>query len=68
MLPAGNRLWIALIGSLQWLLRRQAELCQQLPHCRDPELDPKFLFDQLARNLPRPQPEIETILARVLAV
>src|SRR5208282_2833285 len=34
----------------------------------DPELHAEFLFDQLAGNLSCPQPEVEAVLARVLAV
>src|SRR4030095_11767763 len=66
-LPPSNRFGIALVGALQRLLRNQAQLRQQLAHCRDPEPYSELALDQLCDDLARPQGKVESVLPRVLA-
>ncbi len=44
--PRLNRLWIALIRSLQWFLRRQVEFGEKLPNRRQTKPDAEFALDQ----------------------
>src|SRR4029077_3643067 len=67
-LPALDRLRIALIGALQRLLRRQIEPGEQLADRREAHSDIKLPLNQLSHHRSRPQPEVQTILSRVLAV
>jgi hypothetical protein len=66
--PPLDRIGIALIGALQRLLRCQAELGQQGAHSGQAKPDTELPFDQLRHNGSRPQAEIQTVLAGVLAV
>ena len=60
-LPALNGLWIALIGSLQWLLRRQVEFGKQTACRGHAQADVEFLENELADDISCPQTKIKTI-------
>lgn len=65
--PFFHGLRIAFIGPAQRLLRGDVQAGQQPPHRRELEADAKLLGNELRHDLPRPQPKVETILARILA-
>src|ERR1019366_1400101 len=67
-LPSFNCSRIALVSTLQGLLRRQSQFCQKLADGCYAKIGPKLVGDQLAHHQPRPQTKIETMLARVFAV
>lgn len=67
-LPTGDGFGVALVGPLQRLLGRQSSPRQQRPYRRQAQRHAKTLRDQLPHGLARPQPEVESILPRVLAV
>ena len=64
-LPFLHTFRILLISAVQRPLRRQPYLVQQPADLDIRELHPEFPPDQLADDLPRPQPEIELQLPRV---
>ena len=64
-LPFLHTLRILLISAVQRPLRRQPYLVQQPADLDLRELDTEFPPDQLADDLPRPQPEIELQLPRI---
>src|ERR1700739_2678782 len=64
-LPFRHAFRILLISAIQRPLRRKPHLVQQPADLDLRELDLEFPPDQLADNLPRPQPEIELQLPRV---
>src|SRR4029077_14656744 len=57
-----------LIGALQRLLRRQIEPGEQLADRREAQADTELPLNKLCHHRSRPQPEVQTILSRVLAV
>src|SRR4029453_6125503 len=67
-LPALDGLGVALIGTLQRLLRREPELGQQRADGGDSEAPPKLPPDQQRHNAPRPQSEVEPVLTRIATV
>lgn len=66
--PLFDRRRVPLVGSAQWFLRSNVELGQQPSDRGHPQLDAEPLLDQRCHNLPRPQSEVESVLARILAV
>jgi len=67
-LPALDRLRIALIGSLQRLLRGQPQLRQQCAYRRDPEGHAELPRNEIGHDGARPQAEVQTVLARIAAI
>ena len=65
--PFFHRLRIAFIGTAKRLLRGDIQAGQQPAHRRELHADAKFLLDESRHDLPRPQPKVEAILARVFA-
>jgi hypothetical protein len=66
--PRLNRLGIALVSSLQRLLRRQPQLRKQFSYRRHAKPDVEFPRDQAGYHRPRPQPEIQAILTRIATI
>src|SRR5258707_9167506 len=66
--PAFDRHRIALIRAPQGFLRRDVQLGEQAPHGGHAHPHPELLRDQRRHDLPRPQPKVEAVLTRVLAI
>src|SRR6266508_446881 len=66
--PALDRRGIALVGAPQGFLRRDVQLGEQAPDGGHAQPHSELLRDERPHNLPRPQPEVEAVLPRVLAI
>jgi len=67
-LPALDGFGVSLVRALQRFLRRQPQARQHSAHSRDAKLHAELLLNQHGRDLPRPQPEVQTVLPRALAI
>jgi hypothetical protein len=67
-LPQGNRFWVSLIGTLQRFLGRQLQLRQQHANRRDSQFDAKLALYQQRHDRARPQPKVQSVLARITSV
>lgn len=67
-LPTLNGVRIALVGTLQWLLRREVEFREQTAHRGHAQADVEFLENQLSHDSSRPQGKVKAILHRILAI
>ena len=68
VLPALDRLRVALIGALQGFLRREPEFGEQRANRSNAQADAKLALDQQRDDAPRPQPEVQSVLARVASI